>query len=285
MQSYEEVEKRRSYILRPRVRSSVLASVLLLGFLATTGLTFYLLVVPWTGLAPASYGLAEASAVLSAVFLFFNRLVSRRERMTPMRAALLSLTDALAFAGFLGLSAWTLVLPLLHPFPPEIVVVGVFALILTAAMAVVLRFVQPGASSREGGAYSEVEFSLKKLGEAVEQLNKRLPQGNRDVDPAVTERLASMMGEVAAMRKEFATMRSVPGAGSQPYVANPEVSGVRDAPGGVSRFSIKDVVKVVRPTAPKQAPQAPPRGTSAPESTVDNPWLDVLNRRKRKAES
>ena len=282
--TYEEVEKRRGTALGVRPSTSSLASVLLVAFLITAGLFFYLLVIPWTGLAPPDYLLAEISAILAAVTLFGSRVMARHGRMSLMRASLLALTDTLAFVGFVGLATWTLVFPLLYPFPPEIIVVGVFALIVTAAMVVVLRFAQPGASAKREGGYSDVEFTLKQLGEAVEELSRRLPKGERNVDPAVSERLATMMNEVAAMRKDFATMRSSGSPGEhQSFAVNPSVSGARTWKEPQAKPTV-----IARPVVAGGTPAPPPReqtpsGMAVPDSTVDNPWLDVLNKRKKKA--
>lgn len=293
---FEGVERGRKLVV-DAVKSRDVATILFLVFVGTAAFTFYLLAVPWIGLGQTSYPVAEGSALVAAVSLFLNRMMTRSPLHTMLRSLLLALADTLVFAGFVGLATWTLVFPLLQPFPSAIVMVGVFSLIFTSAMFVVLRFVQPSQAGRGAGAYSDVEVTLKHLGDAVEELSKRLPHDTRDVDPAVAERISSMMSEVAAMRKEFANLRTgAPSAGGPAYVANPQVSGQREAPTITPRQARPQIEAHRGAPTPRPQVGVPEEAASpplqeggqlvqgVPDSAVDNPWLDVLGRRRKKAQ-
>jgi hypothetical protein len=292
VRSYEEVEKRRSDALSGGGEPPRYVGILLVVFLAFAALTIYLLAGSSLGIAPANFTLPEATALVAAGSLFAYRLQTRRRRQPNGKSFLPALVDAVSFLGIVALAAWTFVFPVLYPLPQETAVIGVYSLILIAAMIVVLRFASPGLRARSDDAYSNIESSLRQLGKAVEQLSRRVPQSEGKTDPAVAERLSAMMGEVAAMKKELSTMKS-----SGPALAG--ASNVKSV-----RVMAPQVKAVVTPLASKRdaaspAPEEPIKvvapeggarwtaesGVSVPEATVDNPWLDVLGKRRTKAPS
>lgn len=286
VRSYEEIEKRRSGELAGEEGSSRGRMIILLVFLAFAALTIYLLAGSLVGLAPPTSVVPEVTALVAAGALFAYRMQTRRGR-APGGSVRPALVDALVFLGILGLAAWTFVFPLLYPLPQQTAVIGVYSLILIAAMIVVLRFASPGLRGRSDDGYADIEASLKRLGKAVDQLSRRVPQGEKNVDPAVAERLATMMGEVASMKKELSSIK----AGGGPASGTSSVSSVR-----VYAPSAKPVLvprERVQPAAAGPSAARPEGGArwsaedgiSVPDSTVNNPWLDVLSKRRAKREA
>ena len=281
IRTYEEIEKHRKAAMAGEKKRSALDDILLIIFIAAAAVAIYLLVVPWTGLLPSDYPLAEGAAGLAVVFLLAHRLRAYRPHHSLAGTVAYAFTDLLAFLAMMAFAAWTLVFPLLHPLPSETVVVGVVSLVLIAAMVVVLRFVSPSVRRGPDRTYSEIESSIRQLERAVTMLSGRIPQGETKPDPANSDRLSTMMRELEAMRKEFATMRSsAPPPGSPPSTVVYSQGSVRVASDFKSTSG--GPVAVVQPSV--REPPAPVMGQTpgVPDSTVNNPWLDVLNKRRAK---
>ena len=284
--SYEELEKRRSSELTGEPSSPRSGRGLLVLFLAFATLTVYLLIGSYIGVAPVDYTYPEVTGLVAVVSLFGYRLLTRR-RVPGKRSIGPVLLDIAVFLGIAGLVVWTFLFPTIYPLPQESTIIGVYSLILIAAMIVVLRFTAPGLRGRSDDSYADIESSLRQLGKAVEQLSRRAPSGEKSADPAVTDRLSAMMGEVAAMKKELSTIK----AGGVPVATYTNPSAVRVyAPKAV--VSPRDPAAPAEPTVPLtvikpegNAKWTAEGGVSVPDSTVDNPWLDVLAKRKAKAQA
>ena len=261
-------------------KRSTLDDVVHLLFVVFAALAVNFLVVSWAGLFPASYALDGGTTGAAAFFLLAHRLRSYRRNHSALGAVAYALADIVVFVGVMAAAAWVFVFPLVHPLPSDTVAVGVISLVLISAMVVVLRFVQPITRAAPDRDYSDIESSIRKLEVAVTRLGSRMPEGESNGDSATLDRLSTLMSELEAMRKEFATIRSsVPPQGSRPSTVVYGAAGVRAAPGFPSGG---EQVAVVRPPGGAANPQPAAAGPPVPESTVNNPWLDVLARRRTK---
>ena len=145
--SYEEVEKRRSELITGVQSRSRGAAVLLIMFLAFATITLYLLFTQLIGVAPADFMVPEATALLATGSLLGYRIASRRRGGEGSVGS--ALLDAAIFSGLIGLAVGTCAFPLIDPLPEETSVIGVYSLVLIAAMILVLRFTQTGRGRPE----------------------------------------------------------------------------------------------------------------------------------------
>ena len=282
VRSYEEVEERRKETMTGVKKRSALDDVILLLFIIFAVVAVYFLVVSWAGFLPVDYLRDEAAAGVAALILLVHRLRSYHRNHSALGAIAFAFGDVVVFVGVLAAAAWVFVFPVIHPLPSETVAIGVVSLILISAMVMVFRFVQPITRTVQPDRdYSDIESSIRKLEAAVTHLTGRLPQGESRSDSATLDRLSSMMSELEAMRKEFATIRSsVPPPGSRPSTVVYSPGGVRAAPD----FKGSSSEQVIVARSGGAQPGSPVMGQTpgVPDSTINNPWLDVLNKRRAK---
>ena len=280
--SYEEVESHRKEAMTGEKKRSVLDDLLMLIFAASTAGVVYLLVVAYAGFLPTDYTLDLAFGAVAVLSLFAHRLRAYHPRHSAPGTLAFAFGDVLIFLGVMAAAAWVFVFPVLHPLPGETIAVGVFSLLLISAMVVILRFVQPITRSQPDREYTDIESSIRKLEVAVTRLSGRLPAGENRPDSATLDRLSAMMSELEAMRKEFATIRtSAPPPSSRPSAVVYSAGGVRASP-DFSTGAGRQEVTVVRPASGPPSAPATVLGPPVPDSTVNNPWLDVLARRRTK---
>jgi hypothetical protein len=105
---------------------------------------------------------------------------------------------------------------------------------------------------------------------------------DRKVDPALADKVSSIMSEITAVRKDLSTIKTAgPAVYSAPVASS--VSSVRVVATQAPPPRPREQVAVVRPAPQEVQPRAEGgTGVAVPESAVDNPWLDVLSRRRAK---
>jgi hypothetical protein len=289
--SYQELEKRRvAQLTGPRNRRGLKLFLYVL-FFALFVIFAYNLVTPMIGLG-ADPAATFASGGFAALILWFLRYESYHKHHRVAAALSLGFMDVLAFIGFVGLVIWTFVFPIINPFPPGFLIdmfympslpIGVYSFVLLWGAFIILRLlIQPFTKPPPERLYGDLEMSLKRMGDTVASLSQRLQTEDKaSMDPALMERVSSMVSEVAAMRKELTTAKSQspqPGRGLSSYIPG---SGVRSVPdqAGPARAAAAEPVTVVASQAARPAPSQS-SGQALPDSAVDNPWLSVLSKRR-----
>lgn len=282
--TYEEAERRRAAALGRESLRSPTDDILLLVFVALAFFAVFSLIAPWSGIIPADFPLTTGSSAAAFLVLLVHRSRAYAETRSGLGAAAYALGDAMIYAGLMAAATWVLAFPLVNPLPSETVLVGVVSLVIISAFVVVLRFVQPGVVRGPDRPYSDIESSIKQLEGAVTRLSSRLPQGEAKAEAGSSDRLTAMMGELEAMRKEFAALRaSVPPPGARGGTVVFGVSKQREGTAPEPKKA-QETVSVVRPeggSAPPP-PQEEMTAPSVPDSAVDNPWLNVLAKRRAK---
>ncbi len=264
---------------------------LLVVFVALTAALIYLIAAPYVGQLSNDYGATAAVGALGGLILLGLRYSSYRKVHGPPGSLSLALLDVMAWVGVVGVFVWSFVFPTLHSFPAGMILylfylpqfpIGVYSLTFIWAMLIVLRVVlQPFTKPPSERVYADIESSLRKLTDTVNQVGLQMKGNDRKVDPALAEKVSSIMSEITAVRKDLSGIKTSGSAVySAPAAAN--VSSVRVmAPQPRQAPQPRDQVVVARPQAPEVQPRAEGgTGVAVPESTVDNPWLDVLARRK-----
>ena len=289
--TFEETEKRRAAMLQGSRRVGRGTRPLLVVFVALTAALIYLIAAPYVGQLSNDYGATAAVGALGGLILLGLRYSSYRKVHGPPGSLSLALLDVMAWVGVVGVFVWSFVFPTLHSFPAGMILylfylpqfpIGVYSLTFIWAMLIVLRVVlQPFTKPPSERVYADIESSLRKLTDTVNQVGLQMKGNDRKVDPALAEKVSSIMSEITAVRKDLSGIKTSGSAVySAPAAAN--VSSVRVmAPQPRQAPQPRDQVVVVRPQAPEVQPRAEGgTGVAVPESTVDNPWLDVLARRK-----
>lgn len=287
--TFEETEKRRAAQLAgPKSRKSLSAFLLLLSFVLTGGL-LYLIIAPDAHLMDADYALTAGVGALGGLALFVMRFVYYRKSHGAPGSLSLAFLDVLAWVGVIGVFVWSFVFPILAPFPTGTILylfyvsafpIGVYSLTFLWAMLIVLRVVlQPFTKPPSEKVYADIETSLRKLTDTVNQVGQKMRGTDQKMDPALVDKVSSIMSEITAVRKELSTIKT-----SGPTFSTPasNVSSLRVmAPSArVVEPKPKEQVAVVKPEG--TARWTADAGVSVPESTVDNPWLDVLSKRSAK---
>jgi hypothetical protein len=289
--TFEETEKRRAAMLQGSRRVGRGTRPLLVVFVALTAALIYLIAAPYVGQLSNDYGATAAVGALGGLILLGLRYSSYRKVHGPPGSLSLALLDVMAWVGVVGVFVWSFVFPTLHSFPAGMILylfylpqfpIGVYSLTFIWAMLIVLRVVlQPFTKPPSERVYADIESSLRKLTDTVNQVGLQMKGNDRKVDPALAEKVSSIMSEITAVRKDLSGIKTSGSAVySAPAAAN--VSSVRVmAPQPRQAPQPRDQVVVARPQAPEVQPRAEGgTGVAVPESTVDNPWLDVLARRK-----
>ena len=289
--TFEETEKRRAAMLQGSRRVGRGTRPLLVVFVALTAALIYLIATPYVGQLSNDYGATAAVGALGGLILLGLRYSSYRKVHGPPGSLSLALLDVMAWVGVVGVFVWSFVFPTLHSFPAGMILylfylpqfpIGVYSLTFIWAMLIVLRVVlQPFTKPPSERVYADIESSLRKLTDTVNQVGLQMKGNDRKVDPALAEKVSSIMSEITAVRKDLSGIKTSGSAVySAPAAAN--VSSVRVmAPQPRQAPQPRDQVVVARPQAPEVQPRAEGgTGVAVPESTVDNPWLDVLARRK-----
>ena len=289
--TFEETEKRRAALLRGARGMSKLTRYVLLVFAALTLALIYLIAAPYAGLLPTDYGATAGVGALGGLVLLGLRYSSYRKVHGPPGSLSLAFLDVMAWVGVVGVLVWSFIFPTIHSFPAGMILylfylpqfpIGVYSLTFIWAMLIVLRVVlQPFTKPPSERVYADIESSLRKLTDTVNQVGLQMRGDDRKVDPALAEKVSSIMSEISAVRKDLSGIKTAgPAVYSAPAAAN--VSSVRVmAPQPRQAQQPREQVVVARPQTPEVQPRAQDgTGVAVPESTVDNPWLDVLARRK-----
>ena len=287
--TFEETEKRRANLLSGPKDRKVVTRFLFVLFLLLTGALVYLIAAPYAGVQGEDNGATAVVAALGGLILLAVRFTAYRKLHGPQGSLSLAFLDVLAWIGVVGVLVWSFVFPVLHAFPADTVLylfylpqfpIGVYSLTFIWAMLIVLRVVlQPFTKPPTERVYADIESSLRKLTDTVNQVG-RMRGADQKADPALADKVTSIMSEITAVRKELSSIKTT---GPAVYTAPSNVSSLRVmAPQAKQVVVPKEQVAVVAPTA--TAKWTEDAGVSVPESTVDNPWLDVLSKRKAKPE-
>jgi hypothetical protein len=288
--TFEETEKRRADALAGPGRRRGLGVFLFVVFLGLTAALLYLIAAPYVGQLGNDYAATAGVGGLGGAVLLGLRFVAYRRAHSPAGALSLAFLDVLAWVGVVGVLIWSFVFPILNPFPPSTVLylfylpefpIGVYSLTFVWAMLIVLRVVlQPFTKPPSDRVYADIESSLRKLTETVNQVG-RLRGADQKADPGLADKVSTIISEITAVRKELSTIKT---SAPAPYPAGPGAPGLRVvAPPPKQVVVPKEQAAAARPSPAEGVPAgAPGAGISTPESTVDNPWLDVLSRRRAK---
>jgi len=205
----------------------------------------------------------------------------------------LGFLDVLAYLGVIGLTIWTFVFPIAHPFPPDTMLylfylpalpIGVYSLAFIWAMLIAVRVVLlPFTRPVSEKLFADIEGSLRKLSEAVSQVDHRLQETGGTEDPQIGQKVTSMLNELSAVRKELSSLK---GSGSLQREALPLFSGFRvlaQPQGQVEASSQRPAEQAPKQELTVIQSQGQPvrqREPAIPDSMTDNPWLSVLAKRK-----
>jgi hypothetical protein len=286
--TFEETEKRRmTQLAGPKDRKG-LGALLLLLFLGSTVALLFLVVAPEAHAMAADYPLTGAVGAFGGLVLLAMRFGAYRKKRGAGASLSLAFLDIMAWVGVIGVLVWSFVFPILAPFPTDTILylfylpafpIGVYSLTFIWAMLIVLRVVlQPFTKPPSEKVYADIETSLRKLTDTVSQVGQRMRGTDQKMDPAFVDKVSSIMSEITAVRHELSTIKTAGPSGFS--VASP-VSGTRIwAPQEKAIVVPRESVAVMRPEASRGA--TPESGVSVPESTIDNPWLDVLSKRRAK---
>ena len=288
--TFEETEKRRAAQMAGPKKRRGINWFLFVVFLGLTGGLLYLIAAPYVGQLGNDYAETAGVGALGGLILLGLRFMGYRKQHSPQGALSLAFLDVLAWVGLVGVLVWSFVFPILNPFPPGTVLylfylpqfpIGVYSLTFVWAMLIVLRVVlQPFTKPPSDRVYADIEASLRKLTDTVNQVG-RIRGADQKADPVLAEKVSSIMNEITAVRKELTTIKT---SGPAAYPGPTGGAGFRVmAPQPRQVVVPREQVTVVR-QAQAEGPrkEAPVTGLSAPESTFDNPWLDVLSRRRAK---
>jgi hypothetical protein len=289
--TFEETEKRRADLLRGPDDSKGVGRGLLALFVILTLALIYLIAAPYTGQLGNDYAATAGVGALGAIVLLGARFMTYRKAHAGRASLSLAVLDVLAWLGVVGVLVWSFVFPALHAFPASTILylfylpqfpIGVYSLTFIWAMLIVLRVVlQPFTKPPSEKVYADIESSLRRLTDTVDQVGQKMRGTDQKVDPALVEKVSSIMSEISAVRKELTTIKTT---GSPVYAAPPAPSAVRVVV-PQARQAAPPRVQATVASAPRTgtapAPSAAP-GDAPPDSTVDNPWLDVLAKRKAK---
>ena len=295
--TFEETEKRRAAQLRGARDAGKLARLFVVAFLALTVALIYLIAAPYVGQLSNDYGATAGVGAVGGLMLLGLRFSSYRKVHGPSGSLSLAFLDVLAWVGVVGVLVWSFVFPTLHSFPADMTLylfylpqfpIGVYSLTFIWAMLIVLRVVlQPFTKPPSERVYADIESSLRKLTDTVNQVGLQMKGTDRKVDPALADKVSSIMSEITAVRRDLSSIKTTgPAVYSAPAAANvPSVRVMAPQPREAPRP--REEVAVARPAPAPQDSQ--PRmeggtGVAVPESAVDNPWLDVLARRRAKKE-
>ena len=290
--SFEETEKRRAALLSGPKDHGSASRLLFVVFLALTAALIYLVAAPYVGASGEDYAATAGVGAFGGLVLLGLRFLSYRKVHGPPASLSLAFLDVLAWVGVVGVLVWSFVFPVLHAFPASTVLylfylpqfpIGVYSLTFIWAMLIVLRVVlQPFTKPPSQRVYADIETSLRRLTDTVNLVGQQMKGTDQKMDPGLADKVSSIMTEIMAVRKELTTIKS---AAPSSYSTPSNVSSVRTmAPQAKQVFVPKEAVRVVRPEVRPDNPTGVRQGVSAPESTVDNPWLDVLTKRRSKSE-
>ena len=286
--TFDEIERRRAALLaHPKVRKSG-GRVLFAIFLIVNAALIYLVAAPYAGLVANDFALTAGVGALGGLFLLALRYRSYRKARGAAASLSLAFLDVLAWVGVVGVLVWSFVFPALRAFPAGTLLylfylpqfpIGVYSLTFVWAMLIVLRVVlQPFTKPPAEKVYADIEASLRKLTETVNQVGQRPKGPDQKPDPALADKVSSIMSEITAVRRELSTIKT---AAPPAYAAAPEASSVRVmAPQARQAPGPRQEVAVIRAdTGPRPRRDT---GVAVPESAVDNPWLGVLGKRGTK---
>jgi len=257
-------------------------------FLVSTAVTLYLIIAPWIILVPVQGAYTVAAGFIAGASLFLLRTLSYRTKHSNSGSAALAFLDVLAYLGVIGLAMWTFVFPIVHPFPADMMVylfyipslpIGAYSLVFIWAMLVAIRIVLlPFTRPVSERLYDDVEDSLRRLAEAVSQVDRKLEGADGAKDPVLSEKVTSVLSELSAVRRELSSLRGSEAVGQGRL---PAVSSVRmvEQPRAVKVLP-KEPLKVIHPSTEPRSQG----GAAVPDSVVDNPWLSVLSRRSAAAQ-
>ncbi|MDG6910198.1 MAG: hypothetical protein JRN08_07490 [Nitrososphaerota archaeon] len=286
--TFEETERRRAAQLSGPKERKRLGRALFALFLILTLALIYLIAAPYTGELGDDYAATAGVGGLGGLILLGIRYISYRRAHAPPASLSLAVLDVLAWIGVVGVLVWSFVFPALHAFPAGTILylfylpqfpIGVYSLTFIWAMLIVLRVVlQPFTKPPSERVYADIESSLRKLTDTVNQVGNTMRGTDQKVDPALVDKVSSIMSEITAVRKELSNIKTT---GPAAFAAQPNVSSLRVvAPQAKQAVVPREQVAVARPEPAAAA--APDAGVSVPDSTVDNPWLDVLTKRRKK---
>ena len=232
------------------------------------------------------------AGLLAGFSLFLLRAGSYREHHSLGGSVALGFLDVLAYLGVIGLSIWTFVFPIAHPFPPDTMLylfyvsslpIGVYSLAFIWAMLIVVRVVLlPFTRPVTEKLYRDIEGSLRELSDAVSQVEHRLQETGNKGDPQIGQKVTSMLNELSAVRKELSSLkgsgvqRENPAAFSGFRVLASPQTQVGTASQAPAEQAPKRELTVIRTQAKPVRQQEP----AVPDSMTDNPWLGVLAKRK-----
>ncbi|MDG6898603.1 MAG: hypothetical protein JRN24_02585 [Nitrososphaerota archaeon] len=290
--TFEETEKRRAAQLSgPKDRRNVSKALFGLFFLLTIALV-YLIAAPYAGVSNEDYATTAGVGALGGLIFLGLRFIAYRKVHGPPASLSLAFLDVLAWIGVVGVLLWSFVFPVLHAFPASTTLflfylpqfpIGVYSLTFLWAMLIVLRVVlQPFTKPPSERVYADIETSLKKLTDTVNQVGQQMKGTDQKMDPGLADKVTSIMTEITAVRKELTTIKSTAPAS---YASPASVSGLRVvAPQGRQVVVPREEVRVVRRVEALGAQPGLQSGIATPESATDNPWLDVLAKRRPKGE-
>ncbi|MDG6988620.1 MAG: hypothetical protein JRN21_04765 [Nitrososphaerota archaeon] len=289
--TFEEVEKRRLAALTGGRESKPLGLGLTLAFLALTVALLALIIAPVARLMPDDYAATAGVGALAGLSLFGMRFMSYMRKHGLAGAASLAFLDVLAWVGVIGILVWSFVFPVIGAFPAGTMLylfyirafpIGMYSLTFLWAMLVVLRVaLQPFTKPPSERVYADIETSLGKLADTVALVGQRMKGPDQKMDPALAEKVSAIMSEVTAVRKELSTIKTTGPAVYAP-TPSPGASSVRVMAPEARQVALpRERVTVLKPVAEAKREEAP-AAASAPDSTTDNPWLDVLAKRRAK---
>ncbi|MDG7010158.1 MAG: hypothetical protein JRN16_06890 [Nitrososphaerota archaeon] len=289
--TFEEVEKRRLAALTGGRENKPLALGLTLVFLALTAAMLALIVAPVARLMPTDYAATAGVGGLAGLSLFALRLMSYTKKHGLAGSVSLAFLDVLAWVGVVGVLVWSFIFPVMGAFPANTMLylfylpafpIGMYSLTFFWAMLVVLRVaLQPFTKPPSERVYADIETSLGRLADTVALVGQRMKGPDQKMDPALAEKVSAIMSEVTAVRKELSTIKTT-GPSVYAPAPQPAAPSVRVLAPEARHVALpRERVTVLKPVAETKREEAP-TPASAPDSTADNPWLDVLSKRRAK---
>ena len=209
-----------SFLVASRIRVSGRAygqAAVVSLFLVSTAFTLYFILAPWVLLEPVPAVYVVASSSLAVLFLFFLRLGAYQTHRSLGGSASLALLDVLAYVGLMGVAVWSFVFPIIHPFPPDMMVdlfyspalpIGVYSLIFFWAVLIIVRVaLVPFTGHPSERPYARRNDSLRKLTDRVSELERNLEEATRAKEPRQDEKMTFMLNEISAVKQELASLK------------------------------------------------------------------------------
>ncbi|MDG6917739.1 MAG: hypothetical protein JRM85_09125 [Nitrososphaerota archaeon] len=293
--TFEEAERRRAALSKRPQGAVGRARFLLAAFVVLTVALVYLIAAPYAGELSNDYAATAGVGALGGLALLGLRFSSYRKVHGPPGSLSLAFLDVMAWVGVVGVVVWSFVFPVMHPFPADTVLylfylpqfpIGVYSLTFLWAMLIVFRVaLQPFTKPPSERVFADIESTLRKLTDTVNKVGLQMKGDDQKVDPALAEKVTSIMSEITAVRKDLSGLKTAaPAVYTAPAAAS--VSSVRVMAPQPRQAAPPKVQVAASPAAPEIQPRAEGgTGVAVPESAVDNPWLNVLAKRRAKAAS